>query len=258
MSPCIIAIANEKGGVAKTTTTLSIGGGLCQLGFKVMLVDLDPQANLTLSIGLDPKELRRSMLDVLQDGKKMEDVVTASEIDHLTIIPSSFDILAQEEKIRPEDLDILKMRTVLIDSCRSQDFILIDCPPHLGFLTKSALAAAHLLIMPTQAEYFSIYALKNMMNLIKQIREQDNSEITYKLLLTMFDKRNRIHRSMSEELRQTFGIGVFNTVIEIDTKLRESQVLGLPIIFHSPTSRSALQYQALTQEIVEYAKEKNY
>jgi chromosome partitioning protein len=258
MGPFIIAVANEKGGVAKTTTTLSIGGGLTQMGRKVLLVDLDPQANLTLSLGLDPKVLKRSILNVLFDGKGMEEVTLPSEIENLAIVPSFFDISKMEEDLGSERTDLQKMKMALSSSTADLDFILIDCPPHLGFLTKSALAASHLLIMPTQAEYFSIYALKNMMNLIRQIREQENSDITYKLLLTLFDRRNRIHRSLSDELRQTFGVGVFNTVIEIDTKLRESQVLGLPIIFHSPTSRSALQYMALTQEIFDYAKEKNY
>ncbi len=258
MKPFIIAIANEKGGVAKTTTTLSIGGGLTQMGKNVLLIDLDPQANLTLSLGLDPKALQKSIFNVLLDGKGIKDVVVSSEIERLNIIPSCFDILKMEDDLRIESKDLQKMKVALAFDSGDHDFILIDCPPHLGYLTKSALVASKLLIMPTQAEYFSIYALKNMMNLIKQIREQENSDITYKLLLTLFDRRNRIHRSLSEELRLTFGIGVFDTVIEIDTKLRESQVLGLPIIFHSPNSRSALQYMALTQEIFDYAKEKNY
>jgi chromosome partitioning protein len=135
--------------------------------------------------------------------------------------------------------------------------ILIDCPPHIGRLTRSALNAANLLIMPTQAEFFSIFALKTMMNLVKEIRKGSNSEITYKLLITMFDKRNRIHRSLSDELRITFGSGVFETVIEIDTKLRESQIAGQSINIISPFSRASLQYRALAQEIENYAKEKN-
>jgi chromosome partitioning protein len=135
------------------------------------------------------------------------------------------------------------------------DYIILDCPPFLGAVTLNALMASDLLLMPTQAEFFSINALRNMMGLVRRIRSQGNARLTYRLLITMFDRRNRIHRTLSEQLRATFGVGVLDTVIETDTKLRESPIAGLPIIFHAPKSRASMQYRALAQEILTYVKE---
>ncbi len=131
----------------------------------------------------------------------------------------------------------------------------MDCPPFLGAVTLNALTAADLLLVPTQAEFFSIYALRNLMNLVRRIRTQYNPRLTYRLLLTMFDRRNRIHRTMAEQLRASFTSGVMQTTIDTDTKLRESPIAGVPIIQHAPKSRSAQQYRALAQEIIEYVKE---
>jgi len=136
------------------------------------------------------------------------------------------------------------------------DYIILDCPPALGAITKNALAAADLLLIPTQAEYFSAYALRNMMSMIRNIREQDNPNLAYRILVTMLDNRNRTHRNIHEQLRTTFGEGVFNTVIEIDTKLRESPIAGVPIMQYKPSARGSAQYRILAQEIMEYVKEK--
>jgi chromosome partitioning protein len=135
------------------------------------------------------------------------------------------------------------------------DYIILDCPPALGAITQNALAAADLLLIPTQAEYFSAYALRNMMTLIRRIREEHNPNLAYRILVTMLDKRNRTHRNIHDQLRSTFGEGVFNTVIEIDTKLRESPIAGLPITRYKPGSRGSTQYRVLAQELMEYAKE---
>jgi chromosome partitioning protein len=135
------------------------------------------------------------------------------------------------------------------------EYILIDCPPALGAITLNALSAADLLVIPTQAEYFSAYALRNMMNMIRRIRQETNSNLAYRVLITMFDRRNRTHRNISEQLRTTFGKGVFGTVIEVDTKLRESPIVGLPITQYKPNTRGSLQYRVLAQELVDYEKE---
>jgi chromosome partitioning protein len=135
------------------------------------------------------------------------------------------------------------------------DMILLDCPPALGAITRNALSAADLLIIPTQAEYFSAYALRNMMSLIRKIRDDDNASLAYRILVTMLDRRNRTHRNIHEQLRSTFGEGVFDTVIEIDTKLRESPIVGLPITNYKSSARSSTQYRVLARELMEYAKE---
>lgn len=254
MKPFVIAIANEKGGVAKTTTTLSLGACLAAMGRNVLLIDLDPQSNLSLSLGLFPAEQPDSLLTFFTKGSSLNNLVMATEIPLLKIIPARFE-MTKIEILHPA-IPVGILKEGIANFSEEFSYVFIDCPPHIGLLTKSALVAADLLILPTQAEYFSIYALRTMINIVRDIRDNSNPEITYKLLLTMFDRRNRIHRTLSDELRNTFGLGVFNTVIEIDTKLRESQVVGLPINQVSPSSRSALQYHELAQEMESYAKAK--
>jgi chromosome partitioning protein len=135
--------------------------------------------------------------------------------------------------------------------------VLVDCPPALGAVTLNALNAANLLIIPTQAEYFSAYALRNMMSIINRARKESNPTLAYRVLITLLDRRNRTHRTIQEQLKNTFQDGLFNTVIEIDTKLRESPILGLPIMHYKSSTRGAAQYRALAEELVEYVKEEN-
>lgn len=251
----IVAIANEKGGVAKTTTTLSLGAALVETGLDVLLLDLDAQANLSMALGIDSTKVGKSMVSSLLESLPLQDAVIETGIPHLDIVPSTAEMGLVERylPIRSQYEQVLAHS--LAENHWKYDFILMDCPPFLGATTTNALMAANLLIMPTQAEFFSINALRSMMALVRKIRTQGNPQLTYRLLLTLYDRRNRIHRTMSEQLRATFGIGVLDTIIEVDTRLRESSIAGLPIIFHSPKTRSALQYRALAQEILVYVKE---
>jgi len=251
----IIAIANEKGGVAKTTTTISLGAALAETGVTVLLVDLDAQANLSLSLGMDGSRSQPTMANVLLEGAPPRNAIRETGIPGLHIIPSSGELGLAERFLPARQAYETILHKAFRETNWEFEFILMDCPPFLGAVTYNAMMASDLLIMPTQAEFFSINALRNMMGLIRRIRSQGNPQLTYRLLLTMFDRRNRIHRSMTEQLRSTFGTGVLETVIETDTRLRESPVAGIPIIFHAPKSRSALQYRALAQEILTYVKE---
>lgn len=248
-----IAVANEKGGVAKTTTVISLAAGLSELGNHVALMDLDPQGNLALSLGIQPVTSAEDALSSFEGLQFIETVAKPTEYSNISFIP----VFSKGFPSEGEKTSFYSLQRLLGYSDNSCDFLLMDCPPQLGFMTNSAIIAADLLIIPTQAEYFSIYALKTMIHLIKNARENGNANLTYKLLLTMYDKRNRIHTKMMEELRSTFGTGVFDTCIEIDTKLRESQVAGTPILFHLPSSRASNQYRALSQEIMSYVQAKN-
>ena len=135
-------------------------------------------------------------------------------------------------------------------------YILFDCPPFLGAITHNALSAANLLIIPTQAEFFSAYALRNMMGIVRRVRQDSNPGLSYRILITMLDRRNRTHRNIEEQLKTTFGQGLFETIIEIDTKLRESPIAGLPITQYKSGTRGSQQYRILAQELMEYAQEK--
>jgi chromosome partitioning protein len=252
----IIAVSNEKGGVAKTTTTISLGAALVELGHRVLLIDLDAQANLTLALGLEPGESENTSSNIMLDNAPLLSAQRKTVIENLDLIPSSSRIESSEQflPVRTNYTTILQ-RAIANTSDLPYDYILFDCPPALGAITQNALTAAHLLLIPTQAEYFSAYALRNMMALVRRIREEDNPNLAYRILVTMLDNRNRTHRNIHEQLRSTFGEGVFNTVIEIDTKLRERSIAGLPISHYKPGARGTTQYHVLAQELIEYVKE---
>jgi chromosome partitioning protein len=252
----IIAVSNEKGGVAKTTTTISLGGALINLGYNVLLIDLDAQANLTLALGLEPGESEITSSNIMLDNAPLLSARRKTVVKNLDLIPSSSRIETSEQflPVRTNYTTILQ-HAIANATDLDYDYILLDCPPALGAITQNALTAANLLLIPTQAEYFSAYALRNMMALIRRIREEDNPNLAYRILVTMLDNRNRTHRNIHDQLRSTFGEGVFNTAIEIDTKLRESSIAGLPISLYKPSSRGTTQYHVLAQELIEYVKE---
>lgn len=253
----VIAFANEKGGVAKTTSTISLGASLVEAGSQVLVVDLDSQANLSLSLGKESSKSQTSVVNVLLESAPIQSAVRETGIPNLDLLASTSEMGLVERFLPIRQGYEMVLTKALQDGNLKYDYILLDCPPFLGAVTNNALMASNLLIMPTQAEFFSINALRNMMSLVRRIRAQGNPHLTYRLLLTMYDRRNRIHHTLSEQLRTTFGNGVLETVISIDTKLRESSVVGMPIIYHAPKSRAALQYRALAQEILRYVEETN-
>jgi chromosome partitioning protein len=250
----ILAIANQKGGVAKTTTVVSLGGALAKMGKEVLLVDLDAQANLTLSLGNNPNGAHGSIADVLLNSAEIYSVSRESGIEGIDLVPAN-----QEMELAERFLPIRQnYERILRDSLNGRqayDFILLDCPPSMGAVTLNALNAAQMLIIPTQPEYFSAHALRSMMAATRKVRGQHNPSLIYRVLITMQDRRNRIHRELSEQILNTFGDGVFKTVIQLDTKLRESAVAGLPITHYRTTTRSTLQYSALAEELIQYVQE---
>jgi chromosome partitioning protein len=259
-SPYLIAVANQKGGVAKTTSVLSIGGALVQYGNEVLVVDLDPQANLTLSLGYEPAKLNKTITEAILNPAKLEDYFLDTSIPGLSIFPANQRLADLEKNIQSNGNNNKMLQIALStanpQSLKKYNFIIFDCPPSIGFLTLNALSASNLLIIPTQPEYYSVIALKSMMQLIRQVREQTNPQLTYRILITMLDKRNRIHRSLAEQIKLTFGEGLLHTTIETDTKLRESSLAGLPIQFYRQQSRSSIQYSTLAQEILAYVQMK--
>ncbi|GAB4418360.1 MAG: AAA family ATPase [Anaerolineales bacterium] len=252
-----IAISNEKGGVAKTTTALSLGAALSESGQKTLLIDLDPQANLTLALGFEEKEVKQNSSNVLIENMPLLSAIHSTEFDNLDLVPSHSNIESAEQylPIRTNYTAILR-RAINNAMPLPYDYLVIDCPPFLGAITYNALTAANLLIIPTQAEFFSSYALRNMMGIIRRVRQESNPQLAYRVLITMLDRRNRTHRNIEEQLRNTFDTGLFETVIEIDTKLRESPIAGQPIMHYKPKSRGSQQYRVLAQELIDYVKEK--
>ena len=248
--PYVITISNEKGGVAKTTTTLSLGAALAEIGRKTLLIDLDAQANLTLALGFQPKDMEHTASDVLLNASSLLAPCLETNISNVDLIASNASMEKTEQKLAVLDNYTTRLQTATkVAEILPYDLILIDCPPSLGAITINALTAANLLIIPTQAEYFSAYALRDMMNIVRQVRTEDNPNLAYRILITLLDQRNRTHRSIHEQLDRTFGPGLFTTVIEIDTKLRESPILGLPITQYMPTSQQADDFRHLAEEL---------
>ena len=255
----VIAISNEKGGVAKTTTTLSLGAAIAESGRKVLVVDLDPQANLTLALGIEPGSAVVTSSHILIDSAPLMSARYPTEIENLDLIPSQASIENAEQYLPVRSNYTLGLKRALDNSSPlPYDYVIFDCPPFLGAITTNALSAAELLIIPTQAEYFSAYALRNMMSLIRRIRQESNPDLGYRILITLLDRRNRTHRNIQEQLQNTFGEGLFKTMIEMDTKLRESPIAGMPITLYRPATRGSEQYRELAQELMEYVKEKDH
>lgn len=249
----IIAIASEKGGVAKTTTAAALGGALVQMGQDVLLIDLDPQASLTLALGIPPHTVRHSVADVLINSAAPISISRETTIPGLDLLPSNSEMVLAERflPIRREYKHILKEALSHIPLYNT---IILDCPPSLGVITHNAMVASDLLIIPTVPEYLSIYSLRNILRDIRAIRKSDNPFLNYRILITMLDRRIGSHITLSDQLRATFSEAILQNQIQVDTRLRDSTVAGLPITHFAPRSRSAQQYLALAQEITQHVR----
>lgn len=251
----VIAISNEKGGVAKTTTTYSLGASLAEIGKKILLIDLDPQGNLSLANGIEPGKAMNTSTDVIMSGLNIKEALRKTSTPGMEIIPSSPALIDAEQHLPVRSNYAFGLNNALREETLDYDYVLLDCPPSMGAITYNALTAAELLIVPTQAEYFSAYALRDMMTLIRRVRRDSNPRLAYRILITLLDQRNRTHKVIREQLEQTFGSGLFQTVIETDTRLRESPIIGLPITQYRPNSRGSLQYRVLAQELIDYVQQ---
>jgi chromosome partitioning protein len=248
-----IAVSNQKGGVAKTTTTLSLGACLAELGKSVLLIDLDPQAHLTLSMGLQPEKLRHTISDALLANASLVSASRESPVFELDIVPANQELALTEKLLysRKGYEFQLKNRLAAMEG-NFYNLVLIDCPPSFGALTLNALTAADLLIIPVQCEYYAAHALRQIIRLARMVQEKTNPRLIYQVLVTMYDRRNRISQLMLERMQLEMRPALFETIIEIDTKLRESPAFGKPITLYAPNTRGAQQYRALAQEVINH------
>jgi chromosome partitioning protein len=244
--PRVIAIANEKGGVAKTTTTISLAGTLVENGKTVLLIDLDPQASLTIYLGVSPHAARKSVADILMHSSEAECLPT--EIPNLDLIPSNSEVALAERflTVRSNHLHILKQALTKI---KNYDAIIIDSPPALGITTQNALVAADLLIIPVIPEYLAVTALRDITQLIQTLRVKANPRLSYRILFTLVDQRIKSHNVIRSRFREKFGNAIYETEIHIDTRLRDASSAGLPISHFLTQTRSAREYRALLQEL---------
>jgi chromosome partitioning protein len=246
-----IAIGNQKGGVAKTTTCLSLGACLTELGYSVLLIDLDPQANLTSSVGIQPQKLHRAIGDALLGNTTLVSVSRESGLFNLDIAPANQELALVDKLLygRRGFEYHLKNRLQAMGS-ELYDLVVIDCPPSFGTLTLNALSAADLLIIPVQCEFYAALSLRRIMGLAKLVKAKTNACLTYKVLITMYDRRNKICRIIHNRMQQDLNQALFKTIIEVDTKLRESPAYGQPVTVYAPNTRGAQQYRAVTREVM--------
>jgi len=256
MKPYVIAVCHQKGGVAKTTTVSALGATLAMLDHPTMLIDLDPSANLTAGLGISQHQVKKSAADFLLGNDNLVDLYQSTGTAGLGIIPSSPDVATVSQFIttRPQHETILRRN--LDGQNLPYEYVIIDCPPAMAAITTASLAAADLAIIPTQCEYFAIQAISSTFGYIRRVRAEHNSHLNYKVLVTMFDMRGKLHLQLYSKLKEYYGEALFETVIGFDSKLRASQIAGEPITVFASKTRAAKQYRNLAQEIVDYVQKR--
>jgi chromosome partitioning protein len=246
----IIAIANQKGGVGKTTTSINLAAGVAELGRRVLLIDMDPQGNATMGCGVDKNEVELSCYDVLVEGKSPQDVIVRPESGKVDVMPSNIDLAAAEVHLLSIDKREERLKQAVAGLSDDYDYVFIDCPPSLSMLTVNALVAADSVLVPMQCEYFALEGLSALMNTLKQIRSTVNNTLELEgLLRTMFDNRSRLTRDVNEQLMMHFSDKIFETIVPRNIRLAEAPSFGISIFEYERYSRGAKAYKALAKEL---------
>jgi len=254
----IIAIANQKGGVGKTTTTINLGAALAEKGKNVLIVDLDPQGNASTGLGIELEDRRLTTYDLLLQDIQLGDIVLPTEKDRLSIIPANVDLSSADiELISNEKRSFLlhdALRQVDMDGF-SFDFVLIDCPPSLNLLTVNAMVAAHSVLVPLQSEFFALEGLSQLMITIREVRQSANPALRIEgVVLTMYDARNNLSQQVEMDARENLGDIVFKTLVPRNVRVSEAPSYAVSVLDYDPISKGAMAYRALAQEVIDKNK----
>ncbi len=248
--PRVIAIANQKGGVGKTTTTVNLGAALAELGFRVLVLDLDPQGNATTGLGLNPRDVEGSVYDVLLSDATLDDIVEPTNLKNLFVAPATIDLAGAEIELVPVMSRELRLKKAIDEVRDDYDIVMIDCPPSLGLLTVNGLAASDDVIVPIQCEYYALEGLGQLLRNVGLVQANLNPSLDVRgIVLTMYDARTKLADQVVSEVRAYFGEKVYETVVPRTVRLSEAPSFGQPIIVFDPTSRGAKAYRDLAKEV---------
>ncbi len=248
--PRVIAVANQKGGVGKTTTTVNLGAALAELSYRVLVVDLDPQGNATTGLGIDARNFELSMYDVIMRDAAMEDCIEPTSVENLFVAPATIDLAGVEIELVPAFSRELKLKRAVDAVVPDFDFVLIDCPPSLGLLTVNGLAAAGEVLVPIQCEYYALEGLGQLLRNVHLVASNLNATLDVStIVLTMFDSRTRLAVDVASEVREHFADKVCRSIIPRTVRLSEAPSFGQPITVFDPTSRGAVAYRELAKEV---------
>lgn len=253
----VIAVANQKGGVGKTTTSVNLSACLAEAGKRVLLIDIDPQGNATSGLGIDRRSVKASVYDLLLEDMSPVDAMVPTGIGGLFVVPATMDLAGAEIELVPRISRENRLKRVL-DPVKNQfDFILMDCPPSLGLLTINALTAADSILIPIQCEYYALEGLSQLMDTFKLVREALNTSLEVEgVVLTMFDGRTNLSIQVVEDVKRFFRGKVYRTIITRNVRLSEAPSHGLPITAYDPKSKGAEAYTELAREVIEHVEER--
>ncbi|MEM9433484.1 MAG: AAA family ATPase [Pseudomonadota bacterium] len=253
----ITSVANQKGGVGKTTTAINLGAAMAASGMKVLLIDIDPQGNASTGLGVEAQSRDKTTYDLLLNDTPLSKAVLQTEVPNLSIVPATTDLSSADLELVSATRRVFLLNDVLRSRDADDlefDYILIDCPPSLNLLTLNAMVASDFVLVPLQAEFFALEGLSQLLLSVREIRETANQRLRIQgVVLTMYDKRNNLCHQVEQDVRENLKSLVFKTMIPRNVRLSEAPSYGLPVLNYDPTSRGAMAYKALAQEVMNSA-----